>query len=268
MKLDKKFTVEYKVGIVSSLSASIIWVILISLWSLIAANIVSLWHSEVVLFWQYLVAGISIGAMLVGSIQFYRNNSNKFKPRFPSLSMDYIYKEIETELHFKTRENIAYSSNYNISALKEISEMKRSHNWTGDYISSPILESAHNHKVELCKDASPLTTAKIIFDVPLEKNQPTTFKLKYELGDSSKIMQPMIGHLVRNPTERIILRLCVPNDMVKGVKRCVYADSFAQINLSQPQIIHCKIIGNNDVYEWVIDNPSLLYYYRISWEFT
>ena len=80
MKLDKKFTGEYKIGIVSSLSASIIWVVIGSLWSLIVANIISLWHSEVVLFWQYLVAGISIGAVSVGSFQIYKNNSNKFKP--------------------------------------------------------------------------------------------------------------------------------------------------------------------------------------------
>lgn len=266
-KKEQQFQGEYKIGIISSLSATIIWFVLVSLWPLIVANIISLWKSEIVLLWQYFVAGISIGVALLGSVVFYKNNINKFKPKFPSLSMDYMYERIESELFFKNREDISYFSRYDILALKEITEMKRSHDWSGDYISEPIIESPCNHEIEKCKDVNSIKTTIIKFEVPLQKNERTSFKLKYELGDSLRKMNTYIGHLVKNPTEKVILRLCVPPNLVKSVKKCVYADAFAQINLSQPQIITPKAIGDIIVYEWEIESPSLLYYYRISWDF-
>lgn len=259
---------EYKIGFVSSLSATVIWILLGSLWSLIAANIISLLQNKVVLPWQYFVAGISIGVALTASVVFYKDKTNKFKPKFPSLSMDYMYKKIDTEIHFITREEITYTSCFNILALKEIKGMKRTHEWTGTTISElPIIKSkTSNHKVELCKD-EPRKTINVIFEVPLQKNHETDCILMYELGDSLRKMQPFLGHVVKNPTEKIILRLCVPKGMVTSVKKCIYADSSAQISLSLPQIINPRYIGNIEMYEWEIDNPSLLYFYRMNWEF-
>lgn len=260
--------VEYKIGIISSLAASVIWYVLATLWSLIVAYIISLLQNQVIFSWQYFVAGISLGVALAASIVLYKDSTNKFKPKFPSLSMDYMYKKIETEMHFTNREEIAYTSRYDILAFKEISRMKRSTKWTGTSISElPILKSTKNHRVELCKDDEPTKTINVIFEVPLQKNDETDCELKYELGDSEKKMHPILGHVVKNPTEKIILRLCVPPGMVNSVKKCIYADSTAQINLSQPQIINPRFIGNIVMYEWEIDNPSLLYYYRINWIF-
>lgn len=259
--------VEYKIGIISSLSATVIWGILGSLWSLIAANIYSLVHSNVILPWQYLVVGISVGVTFTASVIFYRDKSNKFKPTFPALSMDYMYKKIETEMYFKNREEIIHTSIFNILALKEVNGMKRTNRWTGSSISElPIIESKSNHKIEVCRD-EPGKTIFVKFEVPLQKNQETDCTLIYELGDSSKIMQPFLGHLVKNPTENIILRLCVPKGMVNSVKKCIYADSSSHIALSQPQIINPRYIGDNAVYEWEVYNPSLLYFYRMNWEF-
>lgn len=260
--------VEYKIGIISSLSATVIWAILLSFWSLIAANIYSLFHSNVML-WQYFIAGISVGVALMASVLFYKDKSNKYKPHFPALSMDYMYKKVETEMHFINRIEITHTSNFDILALNKVEGMKRTNRWSGSSISElPILESTYNHTVELLKN-EPGKTVYVKFEVPLQKNQQTDCKLVYKLGDSTKQMQPFLGHLVKNPTEQIILRICVPKDenMLKSVQKCIYADSSAHIPLSQPQIIKPHTIGYNKVYEWKIDNPSLLYFYRINWEF-
>lgn len=261
--------IEYKIGIVSSLSATAIWSILVSLWSLIVANIYSLFHSNVIFPWQYFVVGISAGVALAASVFviLYKDKSDKFKPIFPSLSMDYMYKKIETEMYFKNREEIKHTSIFDILALKEVNGLKRTNRWTGSSISElPILESTSNHKLEICKD-EPDKTVYVKFEVPLQKNQETNCKLIYELGDSTKKMQPFLGHFVKNPTEKIILRLCVPKGLVNSVKKCTYADSTSHIALSQPQIIDPRHIGDNAVYEWEVNNPSLLYFYKMHWVF-
>lgn len=130
----------------------------------------------------------------------------------------------------------------------------------------PIIKSKSNHKVELCKD-EPWKTVYVTFEVPLQKNQETDCEIIYNLGDSSRKMQPYLGHCVKNPTEKIILRLCVPKGMVNSVKKCIYADTSAHINLSLPQIINPRYIADIAMYEWEVDNPSLLYFYRMNWEF-
>lgn len=267
MAKNNRVGTEYKIGIISSLSATAIWCILGSLWSLIVVNIYSLFHSNVILPWQYFVVGISVGVSFTASVIFYKDKLNKFKPNFPSLSMDLMYRRIETEMYFKNREEITYTSSFDILALKEINGMRRTNKWSGSSISElPIMESKSNHKIELCKD-EPWKTIYVKFEVPLQKNQETDCKLIYELGDSLKKMQPFLGHLVKNPTEKIILRLCVPKGMVNSVKKCTYADSSSYIALSLPQIIDPRHIGDNAVYEWEVYNPSLLYFYRMTWEF-
>lgn len=267
--MTKKIGEELKIGVISSLSASVIWAALIGFWSLIAANIISLFHSQTIMTWQYFVAGLSIGATVFASIVAYRERLNKFKPKFPLLSMDYIYKEIEVELYFQSREEITYCANYTIQALKDISGMQRSYFWTSSTISElPVITSAHNHKVVPHKDERETKkTVDIIFEVPIKRYEETSFTLKYALGDELKKMMPFLGHLVRNPTEKINLRLCVPHGMVSSVIKGIYADTSAMINLSQPVKILPRTIGNNDVYEWKIENASLLYFYQISWEF-
>lgn len=258
-----------KIGVITSLSASVIWAVLLSFWSLIAANIVSLITSGYIQAWQYFVAGLSVGATIIASVMAYRDRLNKFKPKFPSLSMDYIYKEIEVELYFQSREEITYSANYTIQALKDISGMQRSYFWTSSTISElPAIISPFNHKVMPHKDErESKKTVDILFEVPLKRNEETSFTLKYTLGDEQRKMMPFLGHLVRNPTEKINLRLCVPQGMVSSVNKCVYADTSATINLTQPVKIFPRTIGNNDVFEWKIENASLLYFYQICWQF-
>lgn len=260
---------EYKIGIIASLSATVIWLLLGSLWSLIVAFYFSLLHSNV-LPWQYFVTGISVGVPFTASVFLYidkRKRKNKFKPNFPSLSRDYMYKKVETEMYFKKREEITYSSSFDILALKEINGMIRTYKWSGNsIIGLPLIKSTRNHKVELYKD-EPKKMIYVKFEVPLQKNQETDCILTYQLKDSSKKMMPFLGHYVKNPTEKIILRLCVPKGLVNSVKKCIYADSSAQISLSAPQIINPRYIGDIEMYEWEIYNPSLLYYYRMSWRF-
>lgn len=265
----KKLQEELKISVISSLSANVIWAALIGFWSLIAANLVSLYHSQSIVTWQYFVAGLSVGATIFASIVAYRERLNKFKPKFPSLSMDYIYKEIEVELYFQSREEITYSANYTVQALKDITGMQRSYFWSSSTISElPVITSAYNHKVVPHKDERESTkTVDIIFEVPLKRNEETSFTVKYTLGDEHKKMLPFLGHFVRNPTEKIVLRLCVPQGMISSVIKSVYADTSATINLAQPAKILPRTIGNNDVYEWKIENASLLYFYQISWEF-
>jgi len=258
---------DYKIGIIASLSATVIWLILGGLWTLVVTFTFSFFHSNL-LPWQYFVAGISVGIPFTTSVLLYINKrKNKFKPSFPSLSSDYMIKKVETEMYFKKREEILYSSSFDILALSETKGMIRTHKWSGNsIIGLPVIKSTRNHKVELYKE-EPRKMIYVAFEVPLQKNEETDCTLIYELKDSSNKMLPYLAHYVKNPTEKIILRLCVPKGLVNSVKKCIYADSSAQISLSVPQIINPRYIGDIDMYEWEIHNPSFLYYYRMCWTF-
>lgn len=268
MRCRKELIQDINVGVFSSLTATALWVGIGSLWVVLGANIFSIVINNVTKPWQYFIAGISVGALIVSSILIHKDSKNRFKPRFPVLSMDYVYKKVEAELFFFSREKILYTSLFNILALKDVDGIVRSHNWTGTPLSNlPSITTKDGHTIDVCDSTSIGKSIYIKFGVPLQRNKQTEFTLSYELDDSEKKMRSFLGQYVNNPTEKVVLRLGVPRNFVTNVNKCIYADNQCQIALSTPEIIQAGHLGNIDYYEWQVDNPSLLYYYRISWDF-
>lgn len=257
---------NFFIGIISSLVATAI----LSILSIIGSIFVIFNSGKIFSFQNFIILICIVTLVSLTFKVFYLDKNNICKPNFPALTVDYKYKKVEVNLHFITREKMTYEANYYIQALKETSYIKRNYSWTGDEIKElPIISRSQKiSNVELLKDSCIRKTYLVKFVTPLQKGQEISFSLKYNLSDIKKQMDAYLKHTVLNPTEKIILRIIVPKNLIRNLVKCVYADEMTEIRLIAPEEL--SIFRETDdllIYEWEILKPSLLYNYQIIWEF-
>jgi len=255
---------NFLIGIFSSLIATLI----ISIVTIVSGIFVIFMSNKIFSFRNSIILIYIISVVIFIVKIFYVDRNNK--PHFPKLTIDYKYKDVETELNFISKEKAVYTSTYNIIALKELSYVKRSHYWSGDEIKElpMVYDSGNIHDIELLKSHYGRIDILIRFVIPIQVNQNIKFTIKYNLSNLKKEMEPFLRHTVNNPTEKVLLRLVVPNNLVKNVIKCIYADSTYSIELCKPEkLCIFRQIDGFSIYEWEILKPSLLYYYLIKWEF-
>jgi hypothetical protein len=107
----------------------------------------------------------------------------------------------------------------------------------------------------------------VIFNHPLYKNDETEFSVRIACRDDDCRMHPHLSFRIIKPSEKLILRLKMAEDLADAVNRCAYADEDAEIPLEKIVSVPSKSESGLKTYEWVINKPSLLYYYRLDWTF-
>jgi hypothetical protein len=195
-------------------------------------------------------------------------NRNKYKPVFPLIEYDYVFVDLALELCFFDRKTIEHRSYFKIRALKEVKDCVRHYHWSGTGSEAPqFMDNPHRHQISdpFLKETG--KHYKVTFNSPLYKNDETDFSVKIACRDDDCRMHPHLCFRILKPTEKLTLRLKFAENLVETVNRGAYADDNAELPLGKILQVAEKSGEGLKTYEWEINNPSLLYYYRLDWTF-
>lgn len=177
---------------------------------------------------------------------------------------------IETELNFEDRTKIVSTLNYKMTANEDnIEYFEKELVWTGkDYNGTNLIEKNGNYELELFDSSDSMHKYRVKFLDTISRQDVIKFKLQTDVCDSTCSMLPISSYMVKHQIDQLVIRVVVPPNCIKNVKRSIYADMFRQVKIGQPQKVNKKVIGGKDCYEITINNPTILYRYFLEWEFT
>jgi hypothetical protein len=263
---------DFLKSILVSTVSHILWIALTAFWVLFATNMTKVYSFLVNNHMDRLVivpllTGIGIGGLCLSLFLIWKNR-NKFKPVFPLIEYDYVFNDLTVELLFVDRKNVELRSFFSIKALREIKECIRHYHWSGTSSDpSEFLDNPHMHQIFAQEMKEAGMHYRVVFNSPLYKNEETDFSVMIRCYDETGIMHPHLSFRIIKPTEKLTLRLKFYDELVNAVNRGAYADEGAELPLEKITPVIAKSEGGLKTYEWVINKPSLLYYYRLDWAF-
>jgi hypothetical protein len=263
---------DFLKSIAVSVVSHALWILLTAFWVLFSTNAVNLYHvllnnhiSEMIVL--PVITGVGVTGLLLTLFLIWKNR-NKYKPVFPPIEYDYVFLDLSVELFFLDRKNMELVSAFRLRALKEVKECMRHYHWSGTSSESPrFMDNPHTHQISdhFIKETG--KHYKVVFNTPLYKNDETDFSVRIACRDDDCRMHPHLSFRIIKPTEKLTLRLRMSDDLICGVNRGAYADEDAETPLEKIVPVLEKSEGGLKAYEWVINKPSLLYYYRLDWTF-
>lgn len=183
---------------------------------------------------------------------------------------DLVYNEIINELKFNgDRNNIDYFKTINATVKRQdIKRFSRKIFWTGSaYDGTKIIQDESDSDLSLNETSSTLPyTYDIVIETPRSKDDKLQYKILTCVKDEKHVMEPYLAHMVKNDTNKLVLRVITPKDMITDVIATVYADLDMKIRISESKITE-DVQDENEIYEKMIENANVNYTYAIEWKF-
>ncbi len=184
---------------------------------------------------------------------------------------DLRINKLEAEFHIKSSDKIISTLDYNITAnIDGLQHFIKPILWTGDkYNGTKLIEkdspcyTLHDKGVN-----DGYHICEVNFNKEIKCQDKIRFKLQTEVSDTNCKMQPFYGYTVKHQIDKLILRVVIEPNKIHNVRKSICWDWERQMAVETPKLLSKKIIGDNEVYEVEIPNPTLLYKYFIEWEFT
>lgn len=272
MKNTEKYNIrEHKDEIITHIIKSLIWLVITSLIS-VAITVLKFIKNDPTLLLIFLYIGLGANIILfvyniISLIQALKN-SNKTSSITPLT--DFRITCVETELDFTDREHVVSTLFYDMIAIGDSVEyFEKEMIWTGDKIQDTTIEQDNKDcELKLFNSDNSLRKYRIVFKSKLARQEPIHFKLKTLASDNQHMMLPISSYMVKHQIDKLIIRVVAPPNLLKNVKKSIYADLSRQIQIGQSEEVPLKVIAQKDCYEITIDNPTLLYRYFLEWEFT
>lgn len=191
------------------------------------------------------------------------------KPNVSKIQSDIRYERAISELYFKNREEIVCSREVEFEVLCERKDsITKQFMWTGTEYKGTVLEkSAGEYTLVDYQRKKPPHGYEVKFDDMKYRGDRVWYKTKTEVSDASHDMKPFFSHMVKSPTDSLEIRVTAPKGLLRDVVYVVCADALGEIQISVPKSIRAKCIGDLETFSYVIDNPNLLYCYRLEWKF-
>lgn len=185
---------------------------------------------------------------------------------------DLFYHTMEFTIEFKSRENIESLRKYDIEVKNgTYSELNRQLIWTGSsYDKSELIDNKEGYELIDSKDKVSPYRYKIILNNEVKASQHIKYSIKTYVKDETHLMHEYIAHMVKYPTEHLVLNIIIPKSdpLLENLRyvryadlamECEYADCDHEIKQSEQD---GKII-----YTLEVDNPNLFYTYSVEWDF-
>ena len=187
------------------------------------------------------------------------------------ISCDYRFSSIIAELTFDDdRKNITSTVDYKMTVLAEsVTELKRDIIWSGSkYNGTKIVNKNGDYDlIDSDRNHSPYPYT-IIFNSEKKRGDIIEFKTETSVVDENLDMLPQYSFMVKYQIDKLIIRVIAPRNMLKNVKKSIYADRSKEICIETPKTITEDRVRNLVRYTYEITNPTLLYNYFVEWEFT
>ena len=184
---------------------------------------------------------------------------------------DIRYTNMEIDFRFiQSRSNIECFRTINAQILKdEINEITKKIIWTGSsYDGTSLLNEKSDADITLVesKESMPYVH-KIIAN--RQKGDALKYQILTKAKDEKNIMEPYLAHMVKNQTDRLVLRISCnkEDDIFHNVRAVIYADLKMETLISETPLIELPDCGERTVYEYPIINANINYTYAIEWTF-
>ncbi|MBV7275552.1 dCMP deaminase [Clostridium sp. PL3] len=184
---------------------------------------------------------------------------------------DIKYNDIKLDFVFDSRSKIVCLREVEVEILKdELKKINKMMIWTGSSYDGTKLISS-DPKCNLIEGVKKEAYYQytIDFDKTLSKGEHIKYKIRTDVKDEKKIMEPYFSHRVKNKTDKLTLRLSVPKskNLVEGVRGIEYADLLMQNKFEEIELKKTEE-GDYEIYELEKVKPNLFYSYSIEWRFT
>lgn len=187
------------------------------------------------------------------------------------LSFDYRFSSIIAELTFDdNRKNITSTVDYKMTVLAEsVKELKREIIWSGSkYNGTKITRKNGDYElIDSDRTNSPYPYS-IVFDSEKKRGDKIEFTTETHVIDEDLEMMPHYSFMAKYQIDKLVIKVVAPNNIIKNVKKSVYADRAKEICIEHPKKIEADPVRDLVRYTFEISNPTLLYNYFIEWEFT
>ena len=186
------------------------------------------------------------------------------------LDVQYLSNEITCQFISRYEIEATRHVAFEMKADKTINKLLRHFTWTGStYSHTEKISGNLPFTVNNLPDTHPPYRYEIAFDNPLKQGDTVEYSLKTYCTDESQIMHPYVSYYVRNPTNKLIIKIILPPkcEFFKNPVPKRYADRKMSLQYNEP---NPNFENHSDVDNWVltytIDHPVLFYWYGIEWE--
>lgn len=200
----------------------------------------------------------------------------------PNLDWKYIHTYAEYCIEFLSRETLINHRYFKAKAIKKgVRELTGSYMWSGDKVKKICIAGVPSKDrnypriiFEESKDGTYSSQDKYKIELKdhMKVNETGDYKVEFELSDSARTMAPFQKTKIVRPTERLVLKVVTPPEMIKCVFFSVtteYGDT--QKVFEEPLSPEIISVGRKKREQYKIDVPSdklkLFYTYEINWQF-
>jgi hypothetical protein len=183
---------------------------------------------------------------------------------------DIRYKEIVVQLKFDGDRN-SIESTRTINAILQkdgINRIKKQIVWTGSaYDQTKIIPENSDADVSLVEVNKDMP---YVYEVVFDKEKKSGDSIKYQVmttvKDEKHVMEPYLAHMVKNDTEKLIIKVITPSNLIYNVVKTIYADLEMKTKIKEIPI-EKQGDGEWDIYSYEVENANVNYAYSIEWEF-
>lgn len=265
---------EHREEIITHIIKNLIWIP-------IAAVIPLVWKVAQIIFsklpnisegiWSIILSCISVAISIFTVIYVvYISKKREKKRQQNQIVSNFRFSSVTAELVFNTRTEITSTIDYKMIILADsVSELPRDVIWTGSkYNGTKLIQANGDYElVEGGRSRSPYPYT-INFNDEKKRGELVEFKTETSVEDGNLDMTPIYSFMVKYQIDELKLCVIAPKNMLKNVKKAVYADRARALLVNEPVAIRGETVGNLKKFVFEIKNPSLLYNYFIEWEFT
>lgn len=197
-------------------------------------------------------------------------NEEKNKGEVPvPIATDLKFEKMDILLEYKSEEEINAYREIDLEVIgNPINHITKEIVWTGSqYINTTLMDSESGFQIENSTRTVSPYKYKICFNKSILKGEKVHYKVKTEVKDEDRQMQPFLSHVVKYPTDLLILTLKISKGMANNVYAQEYRDSGMEIKVGEKKVISCLEEGDYEVYTINYRNPTLYDIFAIRWEF-
>jgi dCMP deaminase len=185
---------------------------------------------------------------------------------------DIIYNEYIAEIEFVEGRNNIESTRTVCATMcrEEITKIPKKMFWTGSTYEGTFLESGEKTDPDIKIVSRKGENFHYKYDVEIGKPRKKGEKLNYQtltkVKDEKEVMEPYLAHMVKNKTEKLLLRVVAPENLLCEVVATIYADLNMDTKVKEA-VLENRAEENVSIYEYSIDNANINYTYAIEWKF-
>ena len=191
-----------------------------------------------------------------------RHRFDRLQPRFPRVAAEFRILERRISYTFHSATTATYRRAYKLLALKSgLDRYVDRYRWTGDGVPHPESRNP-DHKVKLAERKNLWQCFETIFHRQLSKKEEIEIDVEWNLDDPSGKAVPFFSVTIEEPTDLLIMELCLPLDIKITRVVCEHA---SHIGARHAYKSEDKTLDRDGKVVWTVERPQLLHYYEMRW---